>query len=155
MLRLNNSVARNTLTIALLLTAVTACKKKDAAVAVDTSMMAPAPAPAAAALKVDGIETGKGLNADKTVRDDAHDFGVRDTVYVSVKTSGAGSGKLSAKFTYQDGQTVGEESQDLTTTGDATHEFHITKATAWPKGDYKVDVMLDGVSAGTKDFTVK
>jgi hypothetical protein len=25
----------------------------------------------------------------------------------------------------------------------------------WPAGAYKVEVMLDGVSAGTKDFTVK
>ena len=155
MLQLNNSVARRALTFALLLTAATACKKKDADVAVDTSTIAPVPTPAAAALKVDGIETGKGINADKTVKDDADDFGVRDTIYVSVKTSGAGNGKLSAKVTYKDGQTVSEESQDVSTTGDATHEFHVSKATAWPKGDYKVEVMLDGVSAGTKDFTVK
>ncbi len=155
MLQITNSVARNALTIALLLTAATACKKNDAAVAVDTSMAMPSPMPAAAPLKVDGIETGKGLNADKTVKDDAHDFGVRDTVYVSAKTSGAGNGKLSAKVTYKDGQTVSEESQDVSTTGDATHEFHVSKKTAWPKGDYKVEVMLDGVSAGTKDFTVK
>lgn len=155
MFELNSSVTRRAIAIALLLTAVTACKKKDANVgAVDTSTIAP-PTPAAAALKVDGIETGKGVNADKTVKDDAHDFGVRDTVYVSVKTSGAGNGKLSAKFTYQDGQTVKEDSQDVSTTGDATHEFHVAKATAWPKGNYKVEVMLDGVSAGTKDFTIK
>jgi hypothetical protein len=111
--------------------------------------------PAPVALKVSGIETGKGLNADKTVKDDAHDFGVRDTIYVSVKTEGAGSGKLSAKFTFQDGQTVNESSQDIAPTGDANSEFHIQKATAWPKGDYKVEIMLDGVSAGTKDFTIK
>ena len=154
MIQLNSSVARRALIGVLLFSAATACKKKDEAPAVDTSTIA-TPTPAAAALKVDGIETGKGINADKTVKDDAHDFGVRDTVYVSVKTSGAGTGKLSAKFTYQDGQTVSEESQDVSTTGDATHEFHVAKATAWPKGDYKVDVMLDGVSAGTKDFTVK
>src|SRR5690349_11187901 len=107
MIQFNNSAARRALVAVLLFSAATACKKKDEAPAVDTSTMAtPTPAPAAAALKVDGIETGKGLNADKTVKDDAHDFGVRDTVYVSVKTSGAGTGKLSAKFTYQDGQTV-------------------------------------------------
>lgn len=139
--------------LALLVTSV-ACKKKDAPIA-DTSTIAPAPMPAPAALRVSGIETGKGLNADKTVKDDAHDFGVRDTIYVSVKTEGAGSGTLGAKFTFQDGQTVEETSQSITPTGDAYSEFHIQKATAWPKGNYKVEVTLNGASAGTKDFTIK
>jgi hypothetical protein len=50
---------------------------------------------------------------------------------------------------------VKESSLDIAPTGDTYHEFHIEKATAWPKGDYKVEVLLDGVSAGTKDFTIK
>lgn len=150
-----NSKAARAVMIALALTAAVACKKKDEAPAVDTTSMMPPAEPMAVALKVDGIETGKGLNADKTIKEDEHDFKVRDTIYVSVKTQGAGSAKLTAKFTYQDGQTVEESSQDIAPTGEAHHEFHIQKATAWPKGDYKVDVMLNGVSAGTKDFTIK
>ena len=131
-----------------------ACKKKETPAA-DTTAVAPAPEPAPVALHVTGVETGKGINDDKTVKDDAHDFGVRDTIYVSVKTEGAGSGKLSAKFTFKDGQTVGEPSQDIAPTGDANHEFHFTKKTAWPKGDYKVVVRLNGDSVGVKDLTVK
>ena len=107
------------------------------------------------ALKVDGVETGKGVNADKSIKDDAHDFGVRDTIWVSVKTAGAGTGKLAAKLTFTDGQVAGESTQDIAPTGDANHEFHFSKKTAWPKGDYKVDITLDGVAAGTKDLTVK
>ncbi len=140
--------------LALIVTAA-ACQKKDAGVVADTSPAATTPVPQPAALRVSGIETGKGLNPDKTVKDDAHDFGVRDTIYVSVKTEGAGSGTLGAKFTFQDGQTVEETSQSISPTGDAYSEFHIQKATAWPKGDYKVEVTLNGVSAGTKDFTIK
>jgi len=144
-------------TLALVIASV-GCKKKDAGYAdttkPDTTAMAPA-APAPAPLHVTGVETGKGLNADKTVKDDAHDFGVRDTVYVSVKTEGAGSGKLAAKFTYKDGQTVNETSQDIAPTGDSYTEFHIAKKTAWPKGDYKVLITLNGDSVGTKDFTIK
>ena len=133
---------------------MSACKKKEEAPPVDTTAAVPAPAPVAV-LHVSGVETGKGINADKTVKDDAHDFGVRDTVYVSVKTEGAGSGKLAAKFTFQDGQTVYESSQDIVPTGDANHEFHVSKKTPWPKGDYKVVVTLNGDSVGVKDFTVK
>src|SRR5215212_5725396 len=97
------------------------------------------------------------LQAGLTLRrkDDAHDFGVRDTVYVSVKTEGAGSGKLAARFKFQDGQTVSEPSQDISPTGDANHEFHLAKKTAWPKGNYTVVVSLNGDSVGVKDFTVK
>lgn len=152
MYKLNSATLIPMLSLALIASAA-GCKKAETPAA-DTSAMV-APAPAVAVLKVSGMETGKGINADKTVKDDAHDFGVRDTVYVSVKTEGAGNGKLSAKWTFQDGQTVNESSQDIAPTGDANHEFHLQKATAWPKGDYKVEVMLDGVSAGTKDFTIK
>lgn len=136
--------------------AIFACKKNEAP-PVDTGVaMAPPPAaPVAESLHVNGIETGKGLNADKTIKDDAHDFGVRDTIYTSVKTEGAGTGKLTAKWTYQGGKVVKEDSQDISPTGDAYTEFHIMKASAWPKGDYKVEILLNGVSAGTKDFTVK
>lgn len=154
-MHLTNSTTARALMIALALTTVAACKKKDAPPAVDTMSMMPPAAPNAVAITVDGIETGKGLNADKTIKEDKRDFGVRDTIYVSVKTQGTGSAKLAAKFTFQDGQTVEESSQDITPTGEARHEFHIQKPTPWPKGDYKVDVMLNGVSAGTKDFSIK
>ena len=151
---MNNTTLIRIAAAALLVTAA-ACSKKDAAVA-DTSPAAITPAPEpAAALRVSNIELGKGLNADKTLKDNTDDFGVRDTIYVSVKTEGAGSGKLSAKFTFQDGQTVEESSQDIAPTGDTYTEFHIQKGTAWPKGNYKVEVMLNGASAGSKDFEIK
>ena len=136
------------------LVAVSACGKKNDA-AVDTTAIAPLPPAPAPVLRVSAVETGKGINTDKTVKDDAHDFGVRDTIYVSVKTEGTGTGTLAAKFTFQDGQTVNESSQNISPTGDANHEFHLSKATAWPKGDYKVVITLNGDSVGVKDFTVK
>jgi hypothetical protein len=123
----------------------------DAAVATDTGL---ATMPAAA-LRVDEIETGKSLDADKSIGNETNDFGVRDTIYVAVETEGAGSGTLAAKFTFQDGQVVEEASQSIAPTGDAWHEFHIQNATAWPTGSYKVEVMLDGVPAGSKEFAVK
>ena len=140
--------------IAAALVAVTACGKKadDTAVAVDTTPMTP---PAVVALRVSEVETGKKVEADKSIADDTNDFGVRDTIYVAVKTEGAGSGTLAAKWTFQDGQTVEESSQSIAPTGDAWHEFHIQKASAWPAGKYKVDVTLNGAAAGSKEFEIK
>jgi hypothetical protein len=132
---------------------VAACGKKEAPPAADTTAMMP---PAQAALAVASVETGKGLNADKTLANNTTEFGVRDTIYVTVRTTGtAAAAKLAAKWTFQDGQTVSESTQDIAPAGDANHEFHIQKATAWPKGKYKVEVMLDGTSAGSKEFEIK
>jgi hypothetical protein len=135
------------------------CKKKDAAVA-DTAAMGPLPdatTPVAAPIHVTHVSTGKGLTTDKNLVTATSDFGVRDTIYVLVKTDGAStSSKLDAKWTYNGTQTVKEDSQNIAPTGgEARNEFHIQKATAWPKGSYKVEVMLDGTAAGSKDFTIK
>jgi hypothetical protein len=138
---------------------VLACKKKDEAYtepSASTSTMPPA-APAATPIRVAEIDVGKGLNADMTLKDKTDDFGVRDTIYAAVKTEGASTGStLTAKWTYQSGQTVSESSQNISPSGGETrHEFHLSKATAWPKGNYKVEILLDGASAGTKDFSIK
>jgi hypothetical protein len=137
-----------------------ACKKKDAA-ATDTAALGPLPdttTPAAAPIHVTDISTGKGLTGDKNLGTATSEFGVRDTIYVLVKTDGASSSsKLDAKWTFNDGkQTVKEDTQNIAPTGgEARNEFHISKASAWPKGNYKVEIILDGTSAGSKDFTIK
>jgi hypothetical protein len=131
-------------------------RKDDAAVATaDTGIGMGAPPPAMSALRVSEVETGKAVGADKQLTDDSDDFGVRDTIYVAVKTEGSGSATLAAKWTFQDGQTVDESSQSISTTGDAWHEFHIQKASAWPKGKYKVEVSLNGTPADSDEFEIK
>ena len=139
--------------------AVAGCKKKDAAAVDSSAMAAPvdttpiAPAPA----HVTDVSTGKGLSADKNLVTATTDFGVRDTIYVVVKTEGAATNaKLDAKWTYNGKQTVNTGTQNISPTGpEARSEFHIQKASAWPKGNYKVEIMLDGAAAGSKDFTIK
>ncbi|MDP9177366.1 MAG: hypothetical protein M3O61_06765 [Gemmatimonadota bacterium] len=158
MYRLTSATLFRAATLALFIPVI-ACGKKDEAYtepAASTTTIPPA-APVAAAIVVEEIDVGKGINADRTLKNETDDFGVRDTIYASVKTEGASAGsKLAAKWTFQSGQTVSESSQNISPTGGETrHEFHIEKASAWPKGDYKVEIILDGVSAGTKDFSIK
>jgi hypothetical protein len=119
----------------------------------------PAPPPAApaapAGVKVTGISVGRSLGADQTIADKTESFKPADTIYVSIKTEGAASSAtLAARWTFQDGQVVTESHQTIAPTGDAFTEFHISKPDGLPAGKYKVEVMLDGASAGIKDFEV-
>ncbi len=107
------------------------------------------------AFKVAGIALGRAIAADKTVADPTDSFKPTDTIYVSVRTEGgASSARLSARWTYEDGQLVGDTTQTVAATGPAVTEFHVSKSDGWPAGRYKVEVSLDGASAGHKEFRV-
>lgn len=146
---------------ALLLTAVlAACSKKDDTTLTDTTSLGTTTATIAldtAPIRVRDIQVGKGVGSDKKIGDQTTSFGARDTMYVAVITDGAArDARLSTKWTYNDGQVVDESTQTISPAGGETAtEFHVTKKTAWPKGKYKVEVMLNGVSAGTKDLEVR
>lgn len=132
-----------------------ACKKKEAPPP-PAEAAAPAPAPAPPAFAVQTIEVGKAIGADKRVTAPATTFGRRDTIYASVATEGAAPSKtISAKWTYQDGQVVKEQSESIAPTGPAATEFHISKPKPWPAGKYKVEIAVDGTPAGSKDFEIK
>jgi hypothetical protein len=150
-----------TLASALLLVGtIAACNKKNDSTVTDTTSLGTTTATVAvdtAPLRVSDIQVGKGVGSDKKIGDQTTSFGVRDTMYVSVITDGAAKdAKLSTKWTYNGKQVVNESSQTISPTGGTTAtEFHVDKKSAWPKGKYTVEVMLNGASAGTKDLEVK
>ena len=118
----------------------------------------PAPAPAAAApaaISVTSVDLGNAVDSDQKVTTPTSSFSAKDTIYGAVATTGAGTAKLDAKWTYQDGQTVNQESTTINPTGPTTTAFHIAKPSGWPVGSYKLEVSLDGKSVSTKDFSVK
>jgi hypothetical protein len=140
--------------------ALAACNKKDDATLTDTTSLGTTTATLAidtTPVRVSDIQVGKGVGSDKKVGDQTTSFGVRDTMYVAVITDGAAKdAKVTAKWTFNDKQVVKESSQTISPTGGETvTEFHVDKKSAWPKGKYKVEVILNGVSAGTKDLEVK
>ena len=150
-----------TLASALLLVGtIAACNKKNDTTLTDTTSLGTTTATVAvdtAPLRVSDIQVGKGVGSDKKIGDQTTSFGVRDTMYVSVITDGAAKdARLSTKWTYNGKQVVNESSQTISPTGGTTAtEFHVDKKSAWPKGKYTVEVMLNGASAGTKDLEVK
>jgi hypothetical protein len=119
---------------------------------------APAPPPAPVGVNVSMVTLGKAVGAAKKVAAATDMFAKGDTIHASVDTTGAGTAKLAAKWTFtKDGKTVvvKEDSATITPTGPATTEFHISKPDGWPAGTYQVEISIDGKPAGTKSFTVK
>jgi hypothetical protein len=53
-----------------------------------------------------------------------------------------------------DGTPVSTDSRSIVPSGTDVTEFSIQKADGWPKGDYKVEVTLDGAPVATKTFKV-
>ena len=107
-------------------------------------------------VKVTQIDVGRSVTADKAIAEKTDSFRPADTFYVSVKTDGSGpSATLTARWTYQDGQVVDESRQNILPTGGANvTEFHLSKPDGWPAGGYKVEVLLNGASAGSREFKV-
>lgn len=141
--------------LGLLVIGVPACKKKEAAPP-PAAAAAPESTPAPAVFAVQTIEVGKAIGSDKRVIAPATTLGRRDTIYVSVATVGAAPSKtISAKWTFQNGQVVKEQSESIAPTGPAATEFHISKPKPWPLGKYKVEIAVDGAPAGSTDFEIK
>ena len=160
-MRFDTSSTRTRLLALALAVGAAACAKNDDAATTDnvaggTVDSAADSASAAGSFRVADVEIGKAVNEDKTIKDGTDDFGVRDTIYASVKTAGnASNATLVARWSYQDNQVVHEESQTLNATGDMVTTFRLTKDTAWPKGTYKLTILLNGTAVETEDFEIK
>jgi hypothetical protein len=151
------TIRRSAAWLALGLTwAAPACKKAAPPPAAEAPPAAEPAPPAPTPFTVKGVETGKAIDADKKVVTPSATFGLRDTIYASVSTDGAAPSKtLKATWTFQTGQTVKTDSQTIAPTGPASTEFHISKKSPWPAGKYKVEISVDGASAGSKEFEIK
>ena len=115
----------------------------------------PAPTPVAG-VHVTDVDLGSAIGPDKRVTTETETFKPADVVYAVVHTDGAASGTpLTARWTFQDGQTVEESTQTISPSGPAVTEFHVSKPSGWPEGKYKVEILVNGASAQTKEFEVK
>ena len=142
------------------------CKKQDevpvpptAEAPAPAAEPAPAPAPAVVPLAVQDIEIGSAVGPDNRITTPSTTLGTRDTVYASVRTSGIANGnKLGVRWSFQDGTTEGKtvSTDERAITGENTvTEFHAATSTGWPTGKYKVEVVLDGTPAQTREFEIR
>ena len=128
-----------------LLVAAAACGKK-----------AEPPKPQAP-FKVQSVELGKSVGANKRVLKAITVFGPRDTIYAAMYSTGASkSVTMTATFKDAKGATIGEHTQTVAPVGPAATEFHISNAKGWPVGKYTVTLGAAGAGAPqTTAYTVK
>src|SRR5271169_1238479 len=141
--------------IPLLLVGTQACKKNEPPPPPPPTTVTTLPAP----VSVSDVTLGNALGADKKVTAASETFGVKDTIYASVATAGTGHAKLRALWSFVKGAKtakVDETTVEFDSSAPATNEFHVSKPSGWPKGDYKVEVFLGDVAAPivTKTFKV-
>lgn len=107
-------------------------------------------------VQVASVQLGRGIGTDKRVTDPTEEFRPNETIYATVITNGtAQNAELTARWTYQDGQVVEETTQVISPGTDAASEFHVSKPDGWPAGKYKLEVLVNGTPAATKEFEVK
>jgi hypothetical protein len=137
--------------LALMLVAA-GCGKQDSGSTVDTGSRSDV----VSAVRVADVTLGRSVGADKRVTSETEEFRPTDVIYAVVETQGSGStAALQARWTYEDGQVVDESTRNISAAGGDFTEFHISKPSGWPKGKYKVEILLNGQPAESEDFEVK
>jgi hypothetical protein len=140
----------------LLLTGSLACKKAEPPPPPPVTVP---PTTAPAPVSISAVALGNAIGADKKVVAALESFGVKDTIYASVDTTGTGHAKVRALWSFVKGEKtakVDDTTIEFDATGPAANEFHISKPSGWPKGDYRIEVFLnEGTApAATKTFKV-
>ena len=105
-------------------------------------------------LHITAIQLGRSLNSDHSVAEFTTVFTPQETIYVSVLTTGGGSGEISVRWTYG-GKVVGEPKKRVADRDVAATEFHLQSAGGFPPGQYSAEIFLDGQSVGTRTFRVQ
>ena len=110
-------------------------------------------------LKVSAITTGRTLAPDGNVTEDSQTnlFWATDTFYVSVKTDGSAQDvAVQARWTGPNGKVAAESTRTISLSGPTITTFEAApKDGRWPEGDYKVEILVNGASQGSKDLNAR
>lgn len=146
--------------------AVAGCKKSEPVP--EAAAPPPAPtfepaapeAPVMTTVSVSGVELGTSIGADMNIESPASTFATGDTIIAAVATATSDpaanvTGNLGVRWTYEGDTPVHEESKDIDFSGKGVTTFEISKPDGWPTGNYKVEVLLNGAVAQSREFEVR
>jgi hypothetical protein len=136
-----------------------ACQKKEAPPTPAPAPITLPPTTIAAATGITNVALGKAVGLDKRVTDPTAVFGPKDTIYAAVETVGTGPAKLRALWLFVKGEKtakVDETTIELNATAPTVNEFHVSKPSGWPKGDYRLEIFLaeSPTPSATRTFKV-
>jgi len=125
--------------------------------ATDAGAAKATPPGAAGNLQVVLSDLGRSVNPDNTMHDATILFIPTDDVWASVIVQGnAPRATLQARWLTDGGGVLEQSSQEITPTGRTVVAFHVAaRPGGWPLGRYKLELLLDGVAVGTKDFDIR
>lgn len=109
-------------------------------------------------LVVTAITTGREVASDGRIKEDSRTnmFWTTDTFYVAVETSGSAADvTMVARWTGPE-DTEAEASKTLSPKGPTitTFEAH-PPGGRWPAGDYRVEILVNGISQGTRELNAR
>jgi HAMP domain-containing protein len=101
------------------------------------------------------VQLGRAVRLDKRIASPADAFAPADTIYASVVTLGqADHVRLTARWSHE-GRVLAEVSQGIASEGTVVSEFNVSKPRGFAPGAYEVEILVDGVPAGGRRFTVR
>jgi hypothetical protein len=107
---------------------------------------------------VTDITVGRALAPDGTIAEGnrINLFWTTDTFYVSVAAEGQEpNARLKARWKFQDGTVVDENTKTVAINGPTVVAFESKKADRWEPGDYKVEILVNDVLAGSKELNAR
>jgi hypothetical protein len=116
----------------------------------------PAPGPPTN-VKVTDITTGRELAPDGTIAPEAqtNSFWTTDTFYASIKTEGTDSAEIKARWLDANGASVAEDSKTINPKDSPIASFKGSPSERWTEGEYKLEILVNGVAAGTRDLVTR
>ncbi len=139
-----------------ILLAAAGCKKTETTTTDTTGTASSTLVTALSRMRVTDIQLGNRAGPDHRVTNATTTFAPHDTMFVAVVTDGAESNATLAARWMQGAALLKEMEGTISASGGTTvTQFHVENTAGWPAGDYTVEILLDGVSAGTKTLTVK
>jgi hypothetical protein len=105
-------------------------------------------------LRITTLQLGKALNPDNSVGTHTTRFKPDDTVYVSLLSDDPGYGTVTVRWLLN-GQVVSEAKRDVSYTRAAATEFHLQNSGGFPHGSYRVEILINGQPAGSREFRVE
>ncbi|WP_266183779.1 hypothetical protein [Dyella humicola] len=110
-------------------------------------------------IKVAAVTLGSAVDASHIISKVQRRFAPTDkAIYASVTTLGSTDrASLSANWSYVDGkdQPFSSTTESVATDGPATTTFKVQNPNAWPVGQYKVVISLNGKAVASENFEVR